>query len=364
MLNQSGIQVYYIRMKYRNFPKISDVAVSSLGLGMMRLPVIDGDSSKIDETKAEELFLEAVKGGVNYIDTAYPYHGGASEVFTGKVIEKHALRDSLLLATKCPVWLVKQESDWDRLLDEQLKRLRTDHIDFYLLHALNEERWDTIQTIKGLEYMEKAKKAGKIRHLGFSFHAPLESFKQIIDGYDGWEFCQIQLNYLDTEFQAGLEGMHYAARKNIGSIVMEPLRGGALAKTPKEVHDIFASGSIHGSDPENALRFVLDQKEVVTVLSGMGTSEQVRENMQIASIVDVAALTEDQKHTYARAANWYKSRMPVPCTGCGYCMPCPNNVNIPEVFSIYNNAVAFDDREGQSKWYKNAFVKNGSGADS
>lgn len=194
-------------MKYRSFPKIPDLSVSALGLGMMRLPTVDSDPAHIDEAATEAMLLTALERGVNYVDTAYPYHNGASEIVTGKIINKHGLRDKLNLATKCPVWLVKSEADWERLLSEQLKKLMTDHIDFYLLHALNAERWDTIQRFRGLEALEKAKAQGRIRHIGFSFHDSQDVFKRIIDGYQGWEFCQVQYNYLDTDFQAGLGGI-------------------------------------------------------------------------------------------------------------------------------------------------------------
>ena len=350
-------------MKYRHFPKIPQVSISALGLGMMRLPTIGGDPSRIDEAAAEATFLAALEGGVNYVDTAYPYHNGQSELFTGKVIEKHGKRDSLYLATKCPVWLVQGEGDWDRLLNEQLKKLRTDHIDFYLLHALNDERWDTILKYHGIEAMERAKKDGRIRHLGFSFHAPLPAFKRIINGYQGWEFCQVQYNYLDTEYQAGLEGIRYAAERNIGVIVMEGLRGGALAKVPPPVEKIFNRSSFKRSPVEWALRFVLDRPETVTVLSGMGAVEQVKENVRIADEVDALSLGVDEKKAFDEAAAFFRKKMPVPCTACGYCTPCPNGVAIPEVFSIYNSAVAFDTKHDLG-WYKKGYVAEHKGADS
>ncbi|MEW6566323.1 MAG: aldo/keto reductase [Spirochaetota bacterium] len=351
-------------MQYRSFPKIPNLKVSALGLGMMRLPTTDSDPTHIDEKATEELFLTALERGVNYVDTAYPYHNGASEIVTGRLINKHGLRDRLYLATKCPVWLVKGESDWDRLLSEQLAKLGTDHIDFYLLHALNAERWDTIRTYRGLEALERAKAQGRIRHIGFSFHDSLSVFKRIIDGYENWEFCQVQYNYLDTEYQAGLEGIQYAAAKDIGVIIMEPLRGGALAKVPEPVDRIFAATGKERSPADWALRFVLNRNEVVTVLSGMGSSQQVLENSIVADQVHPGQLSGPELAAYASAAAYFREKMPVPCTSCGYCMPCPNGVAIPDVFGIYNSAMAFNEREGNSRWYQKGYVSAGKGADS
>jgi len=351
-------------MKYRSFPKIPNLEVSVLGLGMMRLPTLDSDPAHIDESATEALFLTAIEGGVNYIDTAYPYHNGMSEIVTGKLINKHRLRDRVLLATKCPVWLVKGEADWDRFLSEQLTKLGTEYIDFYLLHALNADHWNTILKFHGLEALETAKARGKIRHIGFSFHDSLDVFKRIIDGYQGWEFCQVQYNYLDTEYQAGLTGIQYAAERDIGVIVMEPLRGGALAKAPEAVGKIFAATDRKRSPAEWALRFALDRPEVVTVLSGMGSAEQVRENTAVADLAEPRSLTSHELAAYLSAAAYYHEKMPVPCTSCGYCMPCPNGVAIPEVFALYNAAIAFDELKGNAAWYQKAYARTGKGADS
>uniref|UniRef100_A0A7C3I292 Aldo/keto reductase n=1 Tax=Gracilinema caldarium TaxID=215591 RepID=A0A7C3I292_9SPIR len=351
-------------MNYRTFPKIPDLPVSALGLGMMRLPILNSDPAHIDESATEALFLTAIEGGVNYIDTAYPYHNGASEMVTGKLINKHGLRNRVLLATKCPVWLVKSEADWDRFLSEQLAKLGTDYIDFYLLHALNTERWDTILKYRGLEALERAKAQGKIRHIGFSFHDAFDVFKRIIDGYQGWEFCQVQYNYLDTDYQAGLKGIQYASQRDIGVIVMEPLRGGALAKAPEAVGRIFAATGSMRSPAEWALRFTLDRPEVVTVLSGMGSTKQVLENTAVAGLAEPKRLTSQELAAYSSAAAYYHEKMPVPCTSCGYCMPCPNEVAIPDIFAIYNSAIAFDEREGNAAWYQKAYAASGKGADS
>lgn len=331
---------------------------------MMRLPTLSSDPAQIDEAATEALFLTAIEKGVNYVDTAFPYHNGASEIVTGKLINKHGLRSRVLLATKCPVWLVGNEADWDSLLTKQLSKLGTDHIDFYLFHALNAERWERILTYRGLEALERAKAQGKIRHIGFSFHDTLDVFKTIIDGYQGWDFSQVQYNYLDTEFQAGLEGIQFASTRDIGVIVMEPLRGGALAKAPDAVNRIFAATGNTRSPADWALRFALHRPEVVTVLSGMGSAEQVLENTTVADLAEPMALSSQELGAYSAAAAYYHEKMPVPCTSCGYCLPCPNGVAIPEVFAIYNAAIAFDEREGNSGWYQKAYAGSGKGADS
>lgn len=351
-------------MKYRKFPRIPDLSVSTLGLGMMRLPVHDADPAHIDVAATERLVLAALEQGVNYIDTAYPYHNGKSEIVTGDIIKRHGLRSNVLLATKCPVWLVQDEQDWERLLVEQLEKLQTGYIDFYLLHALSAARWQTILKYNGLERLEKAKAQGRIRHLGFSFHDSHDLFKRIIDGYQGWEFCQVQYNYLDTDYQAGLAGIRYASERDIGVIVMEPLRGGALAQLPEPVSKGFATTGYDRSAAEWALRFVLDLPDVVTTLSGMGSAEQVVENCAAADAMEPNTLQARERSAYTAAAAYFHKKMPVPCTSCGYCSPCPNGVAIPEVFSVYDSAVAFDRLPENSRWYQKAYVSEGKGADS
>lgn len=330
----------------------------------MRLPVVDGVPTQIDVAAAEAALAAALDEGINYIDTAYPYHGGMSEKFAGAALERLGARDKVLLATKCPVWLVKEEGDWEKYLSEQLSRLKTDRIDFYLIHALDTSRWNTVKRLRGLEFFRKAKADGRIGHLGFSFHAPLPVFKTIIDEYEGWEFCQIQYNYVDTAYQAGEEGLRYAAAKEIGAIVMEPLRGGALARVPDPVKAIFAEYGTPRMAAEWALRFVLERQEVVTVLSGMGSVDQVRENAAVASSVRPNSMTRKEMDLVERAAAFFRERMPVPCTTCGYCQPCPSGVSIPEVFAMYNTAVAFDAAADRRAWYKKSVVSVGKGGDS
>jgi predicted aldo/keto reductase-like oxidoreductase len=350
-------------MHYRRFPKIPHKEISQIGFGLMRLPTIDGDPARIDDKKAEEALLAGLAEGMNYVDTAYGYHGGQSELFAGRAIERNRIRDKLYLATKCPTWLLKEEADFERLLTEQLTKLRTDRIDFYLLHALGAERWDNVKRLNGLKFLEKAKRDGRIGHIGFSFHDSLSVFKKVVDEYDGWEFCQVQYNYIDTAYQAGAEGIRYAAEREIGVIVMEPLRGGSLADTPPKVQSIFSEYGKPRSAVEWALRFVLERQEVVTALSGMGSAAQAKENAAIGSAARPNSMTRKELDLVERAAAFFREKMPVPCTTCGYCQPCPHGVAIPEVFALYNTAVAFDRKEDRGGWYKKSVVPGGHGAD-
>lgn len=345
-------------MQYRSFSKIPDCRVSLLGFGCMRLPLIDGDPAHIREDEATQLLHHAIESGVNYIDTAWPYHKGESEPFVGRAL-RQGWRDRVFLATKHPVMLVEAEHDWERYLDQQLKRLETNAIDFYLLHALGRERWKLVQRLNGLRAMERARADGRIRHLGFSFHGALDDFKEIVDGYD-WEFCQIQLNYLDTSFQAGLEGLRYAASKRIGVVVMEPLRGGALANPPSAIRQILASSGHPWSPAEWALRWVFSHGDVVTALSGMGTIEQLRENLAVANQESI--LGAPDRARVEEAAHAFRTALRVPCTACGYCQPCPSRVAISDVLSLYNGIGLFE-RPDPPFVYRNFFQKNGSGAD-
>lgn len=330
----------------------------------MRLPTIGGNPAAIDEAALDRMLAEAAATGITYLDTAYPYHKGKSEGAVGAALDRTGLRSSFTLASKSPVWLVKDPGDWDRFLDEQLERLRADHIDFYLLHALDRGRWDSVRRLKGLEAMEKAKRDGRISHLGFSFHDSLDSFKEIVDGYDGWEFCQVQYNYVDTEYQAGSAGIAYAAEHELGVIVMEPLRGGALASPPPDITKLLGGYAKPRTPAEWGLRFVLDRQEVVTVLSGMGSADQIVANAAVADSVRPNEMRDEEKRLLSSARDIYRAKERVPCTGCGYCMPCPNGVDIPGVFAQANSASMFDTLKDRAAWYKAAFLADGKGGDS
>jgi hypothetical protein len=349
-------------MKYRKFANI-DFMVSALGFGAMRLPT-DGDisqsdrlSSNIFEEEAIRMIHYAIDQGVNYIDTAYNYHQGTSEVVTGKAL-KGGYRDKVKIATKSPIFSIKEAGDFNKYLDEQLKRLQTDYIDFYLLHALSRDRWENVvKKLNILDYAETAKQAGKIKHLGFSFHDNLDTFIEIVDGYDGWEFCQIQYNYMDIETQAGTKGLKYAADKGLPVIIMEPLLGGRLANPPMEVLEIIKKSRAKHSPAELAFQWLWNQKEVSVVLSGMSNMEQVKEDIIFADRSGIGSLKPEDLKTIELIRKEYDKRSIIPCTKCGYCMPCPNNVDIPKNFTLYNDGIIYNDLKSASIKYNNFFDK-------
>ncbi len=342
-------------MLYRKFGKTNEM-VSTLGFGCMRLPLMPGgDPSKIDYDKAIKLVRYAIDQGVNYIDTAYPYHGtgmekgGASEPFVAKVL-KDGYREKVKLATKLPSWLIKTRDDMDKYLNEQLQRLETDSIDFYLVHALNAKVWDTLKEAGISEFLDQAIKDGRIKHAGFSFHDKLDLFKEIVDYYD-WSFCQIQYNYLDENFQAGTEGLKYAAQRGLGITIMEPLRGGKLASNlPAEAINVFDKTDIKRTPVDWALSWVWNHSEVSVVLSGMNEMNQIKENLKTASKTKVNSLTEKELNIIAEVKTIIKEKVKVNCTACEYCMPCPSGVNIPGCFTFYNNYYMFGKEENYDRF--------------
>ncbi len=318
-------------MKYRKFGN-TGVEVSALGFGAMRLPVTDpSDAKSIDEETAIGMIRKAIDSGVNYVDTAYPYHGGMSEVLVGKALQD-GYREKTMLATKLPVWMVEKEEDFDRYLNEQLEKLQTDHVDFYLLHALDKNRWKKVEDCRLLERMKEAKADGRIRFAGFSFHDDLETFKMIVDAWD-WDFCQIQFNYINLEHQAGMEGLKYAASKGLGVVIMEPLLGGKLATPPVQVRKVLPDTK---TPVEWALDFLWNLPEVGLMLSGMSTPQQVEENLVYADRSHVGMLSPDDIQMLAKAKNVFDTMAIVPCTKCAYCMPCPFGLDIPKTFEAYN----------------------------
>lgn len=337
-------------MLYRNFGKTNE-KVSILGFGCMRLPLLPGgDATQIDEEKSIGLVRSAIDRGVNYIDTAYPYHGtgmgygGASEPFVGKAL-KDGYREKVKLATKLPSWLVQTRSDMDKYLNEQLQRLQTDHIDFYLVHSLNRKDWERLKANGIDEFLDSAIKDGRIKYAGFSFHDKLDLFKEIVDYYN-WSFCQIQYNYLDEEFQAGTEGLKYAAERGLGITIMEPLRGGKLVNNlPGEAKEAFNKADTKRTPAEWALKWIWNHPEVSVILSGMNSMEQVTENIKVASETEANSLTETELNLIDKVNNIIKSKVKVSCTACAYCMPCPAGVNIPGCFSAYNNYSMFGKDE-------------------
>lgn len=339
-------------MKYRRFGKL-DWKVSALGFGAMRLPVIDGDPAKIDEAEAIKMMRYAIDHGVNYVDTAYPYHRGNSEIVVGKTLQD-GYREKVRLATKMPTWMVKSHEDMDRFLDEQLKKLQTEYIDFYLLHGLMEERWSNLQDLDVFAWAEKALADGRIKHLGFSFHDRYEVFKEIVDAFSGWTFCQIQYNYLDKDYQAGVRGLKYAASKGLAPVIMEPIEGGMLAVTPPpEIQSIWDEAGSDRTMAEWALQWVWNQPEVSVVLSGMSTMEQVVENVESASRSGPGTLTEDELRLISRVGKKYREFGFIGCTACRYCMPCPEGVAIPDILSFLNeHSTRRGDRDAQREVVK------------
>lgn len=334
-------------MLYRKFGK-TGIEVSALGFGCMRLPLARPDAKfhesddEIDEAKATELIHWAIDHGVNYLDTAYPYHGGNSEPFVGRVL-KGGYRQKVHLATKLPSWLIETRDDMDRYLDEQLTRLQTDCIDCYLVHTITRTFWPNLLKHGLLDFLDSALNDGRIRFAGFSFHDDLDLFKETIDSFH-WSFCQIQYNYMDENYQAGRAGLEYAAARGLGVAVMEPLRGGRLAaNVPPEVQQLWDSAPVRRSPAEWALRYLWDQPEISVVLSGMNRMEQLEENVRIAGEVLPNTLTAEERTVIDEARRIYRERIKVDCTGCGYCMPCPSGVDIPGCFTLFNNAHILDD---------------------
>jgi predicted aldo/keto reductase-like oxidoreductase len=321
----------------------SGFKVSILGFGCMRLPTL-GAHDKIDEEKAIPMVRSAIDRGVNYLDTAYPYHGGNSERVVGKIV-KDGYRARVAVATKMPCWKIAAHEDFDRIFEEQRERLGIEAIDFYLLHGLSAEGWKNMKAHGAIRWLERRAAAGHIRHFGFSFHDRLPALKQIIDDYGGWTFCQLQYNYLNEHVQAGREGVEYAAAKGLAVIVMEPLLGGLLGAPPEPVKAIFDAAPGRPSPASVALRWLWDQPAVTTVLSGMGAMAQVDENIAAADTATAGCLTDAERDLVGRVLAWYKARNPVPCTTCGYCRPCPQGVAIPENFMLYNDMNSIQRQE-------------------
>ncbi len=333
-------------MQYRKINKNGD-ELSILGFGCMRLPQKTGF---IDEKRAMKQLRYAIDNGVNYVDTAMPYHMGASETFLGRALAD-GYRDKVKIATKLTLMFVDKQEDMDKILNMQLKKLNVEYIDYYLLHGIDGKSWEKYKEMNVFEFLDRAKKEGKIINTGFSFHGDKDVFKEIVDSYD-WEMCQIQYNFLDEYNQAGTEGLEYAASKNLGVIIMEPLRGGNLTKkVPPDVQKIYDEAEIKRSPAEWALRWVWDHPEVAVVLSGMNREEHVEENIKIANEARSNSLTDRELDIVKRVGEKYKSLMKVECTGCRYCMPCPSGVDIPVCFEIYNDKYIYNDKATPGVFY-------------
>ena len=306
------------------------IETSLLGFGCMRFPT--GGDGKIDREQAKAMLEKALAAGVNYFDTAWPYHGGESELLVGEALKGHP-RDSFYLATKLPCWEVKSLADVDRIFNQQLEKLQTDYIDFYLMHAMNRGSWGEMRKLGVVERLEQLKAEGKIRYLGFSFHDSYEAFEEILS-YRNWDFCQIQLNYMDTEEQAGLKGYALAEKMGVPLVIMEPVKGGSLAAFAPDITEKFRALDSQASMASFALRWVGSLPNVKVVLSGMSSMEQVEDNLK--TFGDFKPLSEAEQTTIREVVELMNSRIQNGCTGCRYCMPCPAGVNIPGSFGCWN----------------------------
>ncbi|WP_342678967.1 aldo/keto reductase [Methanofollis sp. UBA420] len=341
-------------MLSRKIPS-SGESLPVLGMGCMRLP--QTLAGRIDDEAAIALIRAAIDGGASYIDTAVPYHEGESEPVVGRALTD-GYRERAFLATKLPAKRVESREDMDRLLDESLRRLGTDHLDAYLIHALTKSRWNRLWDLEVDLFLDEAKADGRIRYAGFSFHDTADAFREIVDAY-AWDLCQIQYNYLDTGYQAGTAGLRYAAEKGLAVVVMEPLRGGMLAAPPDEVRVIFDAAPVHRSPAAWGLRWVLDHPEVTTVLSGMNVAVQLAENLAAAEEGLPGSLSPGEHATVKRARDVFREKTRVPCTACRYCMPCPGGVNIPECLARLNDLALFGDREHAAFFYRHVLGDTG-----
>ncbi|CEH35003.1 aldo/keto reductase [Romboutsia lituseburensis] len=345
-------------MKYRKLGKTGE-DVSILGFGCMRFPQQDG---KIDEEKSLEMIRYAIDNGVNYIDTAYPYHNGESEIFLGKAL-KDGYREKIKLATKLPSWAVNTRADMDKFINEQLKKLQTKQIDFYLIHSLNKDDYSRLKENGLFDFIRKIKEQKLVKYVGFSFHDTLDVFKYIIDDYE-WDFVQIQYNYIDETYQAGTEGLLYAHNKGLGVVIMEPLRGGSLVNNlSDEINAIINNSSVEKNAVEWAFKFLYDKEEISVVLSGMSSLEQVIDNIKaVDSQGDANSMTKIEKQIIEDLSKEFKSKIKVNCTGCKYCLPCPKGVQIPLCFELLNSSSMFNDTKKAKDMYHGFLVSEGSDA--
>jgi uncharacterized protein len=320
-------------MLYRKVPK-NGAELSILGFGCMRLPV--KEDGTIDEKRAMSQVRYAIDHGINYVDTGWIYHMGDSEPFLGRALAD-GYRGKIKLATKLPSWLVESRKDMDYFLNAQLERLKTDHIDYYLIHGIAGEMWDKLEALEVIDFLDRAKSDGRIINAGFSFHGLIEDFKRIVDAYP-WIFCQIQYNFMDENNQAGTEGLKYAASKDLGVVVMEPLLGGNLASSvPHEVQEIWNEAAVKRTPAEWALRWIWNHPEVTVVLSGMNQESHIEENLILADKTYPNSLTKAEIQLVSRVEQKYRQFRKISCTSCRYCVPCPSKVNISECFETYNN---------------------------
>ena len=346
-------------MKYRNFGKLG-IKGSAFGLGCMRFNGAASGDSIIDEQKAVSLIRRAIDGGVNYIDTAYVYLNTTSEIVLGKAL-LDGYRDRVTIATKMPAEAVKDRASMQALLDEELRKLQTDHIDFYLMHGINREKWEYFKSIGAPEFFDDMKKEGKIRYKCFSFHGPYDEFEYILNDSD-WDMVQIQYNFMDINNQAGTKGLELAGSKGIPVVIMEGLLGGRLASAPDNVQALYDAFPVRRSPVEWAFRWLCNHPEVGVVLSGCNEAEQIDENLRIFDTVEAGIMDEAELKLMDDVRDAYISRTKIGCTGCRYCMPCPNEVNMPGIFSVWNN-VSLYNIDPSADWQFGMIKNKNNGAD-
>lgn len=323
-------------MEKRTWEKLG-IETSLLGFGCMRFP--QDEEGKIDEVRSEALIDQAIQNGVTYIDTAYPYHNGDSEPFMGQILKKYD-RESFTLATKLPLWDIKSREETEALFHAQLKRLQVDYVDFYLLHSLDKGKWEKVKELGILEYLETMREAGKLRYIGFSFHDTYEVFEEILT-YRNWDFCQMQLNYMDVDHQQGMRGYQLAEKLGIPVVIMEPNKGGMLARLPRDIDSIFKAVDPFASAASWSMRWIASLPNIKVVLSGMSDELQVADNLKTFS--PFRALSDCELETVANVKKAIEERTKVGCTACGYCMPCPQGVNIPKNFKVWNTYSMYED---------------------
>ena len=346
-------------MKYRTMGKLG-IRSSAFGLGCMRFNGAASGDSIIDEQKAVALIRQAIDGGVSYIDTAYVYLDKTSEIVLGKAL-RDGYREKVTIATKMPMEAVHNREEMEALLAEELRKLQTDHVDFYLMHGINREKWEYFKSIGAPEFFDDMKKAGKIRFKCFSFHGPYDQFEYILNDWD-WDMVQIQYNFMDVNNQAGTRGLELAGSKGIPVVIMEGLLGGRLSKAPENVQALYDAFPVQRTPVEWAFRWLCDHPEVSVVLSGCNEPEQIDDNLRIFDGLEPGIMTEAEKKLIDDVRAAYVSRTKIGCTGCRYCMPCPNGVNIPGVFSVWNNQSLYGI-DPKKDWSMGRILSNNAGAD-
>ena len=353
-------------MLYNKLGK-TNLEVSRLGFGTMRLPTT-GSNDEIIESEAIEMLTYGIENGINIIDTAYPYHSktldgsGESETFVGEFLKENNYREDILLSTKSPSWAIEKKEDFDFYLDEQLKKLQTDYIDIYLLHSLTVPDWEKVKGLDVLDFLDDCLTTGKVKHVGFSSHIEVDYLIEIIDEYPKWEVVMTQMNYLDEYYQSGVMGLDYLKETNIGSMIMEPLRGGRLVQNiPKEVQTLWDSANVKRTPVEWALQYLWNRDDVDCVLSGMTSLNQVKENIEIANKID--EISENDQELIREVARTYRTFLGNNCTRCGYCMPCPHGVDIINCLTEYNIAHMLNDPKASAMQYF-SLIDDDSRADS